>query len=74
MAKDDDDKRKRPATIGDLEDLAEAIKSGFHEAFKGGKRAPTPDPVDDDDQDDDDDDDDGHRPSFSLSKSWFGEH
>jgi hypothetical protein len=74
MAKDDD-KRNRPATIGDLEDLGEAIKAGFHAAFKG-KRAPSPDPVDDPADDDDDpaDDDQPHKPAFSLSKTWFGEH
>jgi hypothetical protein len=72
-------KREDAATLGDLEDLGEAIKAGFHEAFGKsgkGKTAPQPKANDDDanDDDDDDDDDDDHASPWSLSKAWFGEH
>jgi hypothetical protein len=77
-------KREDPASLGDLEDLAEAIKSGFHDAIKG-KVIPAPSDKgdkgngdgksDDDGKTDGDGDGDGdHKPPWSLSKGWFGEH
>jgi hypothetical protein len=75
-------KPEDPATLGDLEGLAEAIKAGFHDAFKG-KVIPAPtdktdngDPPkpDGDPPKPDGDGGEDHKPPWSLSKGWFGEH
>jgi hypothetical protein len=73
-------KREDPASLGDLEDLAEAIKSGFHDAIKGkvipapSDKGDPPKPDGDPPKPDGDGDGDDHKPPWAMSKGWFGEH
>lgn len=73
-------KREDPATHGDLQDLAEAVRGGFSEALKDalGKVIPSPPPKDDggsggDTGGSDDKGDEGDKGGSGGSTDWgFG--